>query len=143
MDPSITSRVGPSPTLHQCPVALHGRRYQTINHGVEPKDNALGGDVAGCGSCHQGLAPTGTTARLDTDSLGYGPRTARSVVVGTNKTDLGGNLENSVASAIATREMPRICVGPGGRRHVSDKKKDCAACHNFSRPERRIPRVSN
>ena len=29
--------------------------YQTINHGVEPEDNALGGDERGCGSCHAAL----------------------------------------------------------------------------------------
>ncbi len=113
--------------------------YQTINHGVEPKDNALGGDVAGCGSCHQGLAPTGTTARLDTDSLGYGPRTQPSAVVGTNKTVLDGNLDNICSQCHSNeRDAQDRAFAEVHKRHVSDKKRDCAACHNFSRPERSL-----
>ncbi|MBP8284478.1 MAG: hypothetical protein KAX46_11315, partial [Chromatiaceae bacterium] len=113
--------------------------YQTINHGVEPKDNALGGDVAGCGSCHQALATTGTTARLDTDSLGYGPRTELSAVVGTNRTLLDGNLDNICSQCHSNeRDAQDRAFAEVHKRHVSDKKRDCAACHNFSRPERNL-----
>lgn len=113
--------------------------YQTINHGVEPKNNALGGSLAGCGSCHQGLAPTGTTARLDTDRLGYGPRTELSAVVGTNRTVLDGNLDNICSQCHSNeRGAQDRAFAEVHKRHVSDKKRDCAACHNFSRPERSL-----
>ena len=118
--------------------------YQTINHGVEPKANALGGSLAGCGSCHQDLAPTGTTARLDTASLGYGPRTAPSLVVSTNRTTLNGNLDN-ICSQCHSNETSAQDRGfdEVHKRHVTDKKKDCAACHNFSRPERSLSLSKN
>ena len=108
--------------------------YQTINHGVEPSANALG-----CGSCHQALAPTGTTARLDTDILGYGPRTQPSVVVSTNRTTLNGSLDNICSQCHSNKTSARDrAFAEVHNRHVSSKKKDCAACHNFSRPERSL-----
>ena len=118
--------------------------YQTINHGVEPKDNALGGDVAGCGSCHQGLAPTGTKARLNTGSLGYGLRRASSAVDITNTTPLNGNLDKicSQCHSNETSAQDRA-FAEVHKQHVSDKKKDCAACHNFSRPERSLSLSKN
>jgi PKD repeat protein len=118
--------------------------YQTINHGVEPKANALGGSVAGCGSCHQALAPTGTTARLDTDSLGYGPRTAPSVVVSTNRPTLNGSLDNICSQCHSNETSAKDrAFAEVHNRHVSSKKKDCAACHNFSRPERSLSLSKN
>ncbi|MBP9602809.1 MAG: PKD domain-containing protein [Chromatiaceae bacterium] len=118
--------------------------YQTINHGVEPSANALGGNVAGCGSCHQALAPTGTTARLDTDILGYGPRTQPSVVVSTNRATLNGSLDNICSQCHSNKTNARDrAFAEVHNRHVSSKKKDCAACHNFSRPERSLSLSKN
>ena len=107
-------------------VAVH--TYQTINHGVEPQ-----GDALNCGSCH--ASQSGGPLQVDLGPLGYGPRTLPSVVQGTNVTNLNGDLDN----------ICRQCHGneTGGRgfdsvhnRHVQNLGRDCAACHNFSRPER-------
>ena len=98
--------------------------YQTINHGVEPKANALGGGAAGCGSCHSGPCPHGTTARLDTDSLGYGPRTAPSVVVSTNKPTLNGNLDNICSQCHSNKTSAKDrAFAEVHNRHVSSKTK--------------------
>jgi hypothetical protein len=101
--------------------------------------------VAGCGSCHQGLAPTGTTARLDTDSLGYGPRTAASVVVGTNKAVPGRQPGQHLQPVPQQRdELPRTVRSPRCIIGMcQSKKRDCAACHNFSRPERSLSLSKN
>lgn len=138
-DDACTGTPGSTEMPRNTTTAVPVVTYQTINHGVEPKDNALGGDVAGCGSCHQDLAPTGTKARLDTDSLGYGPRTAPSAVVGTNRTVLDGNLDNICSQCHSNeRDAQDRAFAEVHKRHVSDKKRDCAACHNFSRPERSL-----
>ena len=88
-------------------VAVH--TYQTINHGLETKDSALG-----CNACH------GSTARMDLQGeLGYalkGP-------------------ESQVCTQCHGREDSMSFNGVHDR-HVRREGKDCSVCHNFSRPER-------
>ncbi|MBK1720017.1 PKD domain-containing protein [Thiocystis violacea] len=107
--------------------------YQTINHGVEPDSNALGGDATGCGSCHQALG--GGPSRLDMGSLGYGLRTLPSAVVGTRVTTLNGNL-NSICTQCHENESEDRDFAGVHDRHVQREGKECSACHNFARPER-------
>ncbi|WP_200153866.1 PKD domain-containing protein [Chromatium okenii] len=107
--------------------------YQTINHGVEPTANALGGDSAGCGSCHQALS--GGPARLDMAALGYGLRTLPSVVAGSRVTALNGTL-NTICTQCHDNESEDRDFNSVHSRHVQKEGKDCAACHNFARPER-------
>ncbi|MBK1649186.1 hypothetical protein CKO36_11345 [Rhabdochromatium marinum] len=109
--------------------------YQTINHGVEPEDNALGGDARGCGSCHAGLS--GGPRQLDLASLGYGLRTLPSAVIGTRVTQLNGNLDAICTQCHDNEREDRDFSGVH-ERHVRKEGKDCAACHNFSRPERNL-----
>ena len=95
-------------------VAVH--TYQTINHGVEPSDNALG-----CGQCHDSLGP-GTPRMNLQGQLGYA-------------------LKNGLSNGNCT-----ICHGVKEVKpfktihdiHVKDKRYDCSYCHNFSRPERNL-----
>lgn len=109
--------------------------YQTINHGVETTDNALGGSTSGCGSCHSGLS--GGPVRMDMDVLGYGPRTQTSVVTDTRVTILDGNLDNICSQCHGNetdardREFTEV-----HQRHVEKEGKECSACHDLSRPER-------
>ncbi len=107
--------------------------YQTINHGVESKENALGGDTAGCGSCHGALS--GGPERLDMPALGYGLRTLPSVVVGTRTTALNGDL-NTICTQCHGNESKDRDFASVHSRHVQKEGKECSACHNFSRPER-------
>ncbi|MDX2504256.1 MAG: hypothetical protein QNL62_07245, partial [Gammaproteobacteria bacterium] len=108
--------------------------YQTINHGVETKDNALGGST-GCGSCHSGLS--GGPLRMDMDALGYGPRTLPSVVSSTRVTNLNGNLDNICSQChgneTSARDREFVEVH---QRHVEKEGKECSACHDLSRPDR-------
>ena len=107
--------------------------YQTINHGVEPEDNALGGDARGCGSCHAGLSAG--PRQLDLAGLGYGLRTLPSAVIGTRVTTLNGNLDAICTQCHDNEGEDRDFSGVH-ERHVEKEGKDCASCHNFSRPER-------
>jgi PKD repeat protein len=107
--------------------------YQTINHGVEPDSNALGGDATGCGSCHQALG--GGPSRLDMGSLGYGLRTLPSAVIGTRVKTLNGNLNSICTQCHENESEDRDFVGVHDR-HVQGEGRECSACHNFSRPER-------
>ena len=107
--------------------------YQTINHGVEPDSNALGGDTTGCGSCHGGLS--GGPTRLDMKGLGYGLRTLPSVVIGTRTATLNGNLNTICTQCHENETEDRDFAGVHSR-HVQSEGKECSACHNFSRPER-------
>ncbi|WP_296809344.1 PKD domain-containing protein [Thiocapsa sp.] len=107
--------------------------YQTINHGVEPDSNALGGDTAGCGTCHGELS--GGPARLDMQGLGYGLRTLPSVVIGTRAAVLNGNLNTICTQCHENESEDRDFAGVHSR-HVQKEGKECSACHNFSRPER-------
>jgi len=90
--------------------------YQTINHGVETTDTALG-----CNDCHS------TNARMDLQGdLGYGLKGPRS----------------QVCSQCHSNEDP---MGFSGihERHVEDEGKDCSVCHAFSRPERGLSTALN
>ncbi len=93
-------------------VAVH--TYQTINHGVETADNALG-----CSDCH------GSNARMNLkEDLGYGLKGPESQVC-------------TQCHGVKTKDSY-----DGGYfsyihdKHVRDKGKDCSTCHSFSRPER-------
>ena len=107
-------------------VAVH--TFQTINHGVEPRGNALD-----CGSCH--ASQSGGPLQMELGSLGYGPRTLPSVVTGTNRTTLNGDL-NNICSQCHGNETGGRGFDSVHSRHVQSLRRDCAACHNFSRPER-------
>ena len=88
--------------------------YQTINHGVEPSDNALG-----CGQCH--------------DSLGNG--TPRIDLIG----ELGYALKDGLSPDNCTICHEQEEVKPFKTIHdihVKDKKYDCSHCHVFTRPDR-------
>ena len=88
--------------------------YQTLNHGVEPSDNALG-----CGSCHASLSRSGTV-RMDLQGdLGYGLK----------------DNENVVCTQCHEYKPSKGFEENHGK-HVKDKRKDCSVCHTFSRPER-------
>jgi hypothetical protein len=57
------------------PQTVNTLEYQTINHGVEPKANALGANTQ-CGVCHSAKYMTGGPPRMDLKSqLGYALRT--------------------------------------------------------------------
>ena len=100
--------------------------FQTINHGVEPKANALK-----CGACHSALASSGGgPVRVDLKKLGYGLRTGTSIITA------GRVLDGT------TNTVCRQCHGSESSgftsvhsRHVGEKRYDCSACHNFARPE--------
>ncbi|MCU7940523.1 MAG: hypothetical protein KZQ64_02460 [gamma proteobacterium symbiont of Bathyaustriella thionipta] len=108
--------------------------YQTINHGVETTDSALGHSDS-CGACHSTL--TGGSVRMDMTALGYGPRTEPSIVIDTQQTNLSGNLDNICSQCHENetdskdREFAEV-----HKQHVEDEGKECSACHNLSRPER-------
>ena len=116
-------------------VAVH--TYQTINHGVEPQ-----GDALNCGSCHP--SQSGGPLQVELGDLGYGPRTLPSDVQNTDRTTLDGNLNNicsqchSNETSNSDREFNEV-----HDRHVRNEGKDCAACHNFSRPERGLSLTQN
>lgn len=91
--------------------------FQTINHGVEPADNALT-----CAACH---ADTGggddrATPRMDlSGELGYGLKDSQQIV----------------CAQCHEVEDPEG-FGEMHEEHVGEKGYDCAWCHTFSRPER-------
>ena len=88
--------------------------YQTINHGVEPDDNALA-----CGQCHSSMS--GGPVRMDLEQLGYTLKGSRSTVC----YQCHGSQEAKPFKTIHDI-------------HVKDKKYDCSWCHGFSRPERNL-----
>jgi hypothetical protein len=88
--------------------------FQTINHGVEPSDNALN-----CGQCHDSLGAQ--TPRMDLQGeLGYA---------------LKPGLSNGNCTICHDQEevKPFRTIHDI---HVKDKHYDCSYCHNFTRPER-------
>ncbi|MCU0833834.1 MAG: PKD domain-containing protein [Chromatiaceae bacterium] len=104
--------------------------FQTINHGVEPEDNALK-----CGACH--ASKSGGPVRLDLKgTLGYELRQSDSVVIGTNRSGpLNGDMDRICSQCHENKREKRDFDGVHAK-HVADKKRDCASCHEFSRPER-------
>ena len=86
--------------------------YQTINHGVEPDDNALA-----CGQCHSSLS--GGPVRMNLKELGYTLKGSESSVC----TQCHGIQEHKPFKTIHDI-------------HVKDKRYECSRCHDFSRPER-------
>jgi hypothetical protein len=89
--------------------------YQTINHGVEDDSNSLN-----CGECHQAYNNNGFRPRMDlTGELGYSLKASAQQVC----TECHEEKEKKGFKVIH-------------KKHVKDKKIDCGACHDFSRPER-------
>jgi hypothetical protein len=107
--------------------------YQTINHGVEDEDNALR-----CGACHSALR--GGPARMDLQgALGYELRTGPSAVPGSRVSgDLNGDPDRICRQCHENEDGEDREFEKVHSRHVEDKRQDCAACHNFSRPERNL-----
>lgn len=89
--------------------------FQTINHGVEPKNKALS-----CGECHADLSDSGTTRMNLQGDLGYGLKGDPSTVC-TQCHDLEDEDEGFV-------ELHN--------EHVTEEHINCSSCHNFSRPPR-------
>jgi hypothetical protein len=90
--------------------------YQTINHGVEPKENALD-----CGECHVQFSG-GNPVRMDLKGqLGYELKVSQDPI------------------CLQCHEYkPSIGFEKDHEKHVDDKKFDCSWCHKFSRPEREL-----
>jgi hypothetical protein len=108
-------------------VAVH--TYQTINHGVETANNALD-----CGACHGDLS--GGPLRVDLQKdLGYGLRVGQSAVTDTRTQTLDGTF-NTICTQCHGNETSKRGFSEVHHLHVREKRRDCAACHNFSRPER-------
>ncbi|HEY9172017.1 MAG TPA: fibronectin type III domain-containing protein [Verrucomicrobiae bacterium] len=94
--------------------------YQTINHGVEPSANALQ-----CGACHSAYAAGGPVRMNLKADLGYALKGAMTAVC----SQCHGN-KNSKGFAWVHDY------------HVRGKGYDCSSCHDFSRPERGLTRIS-
>ena len=89
--------------------------FQTINHGVEPEENALR-----CSECHGEAGFSGGPARMDLQR------------------DLGYELKGPPSVVCAQCHQARSSKGfrDNHAKHVADKRIDCSMCHAFSRPER-------
>ena len=85
--------------------------YQTINHGVEPSDNALE-----CGQCHESLEPHSPQMDLQGE-LGY---------------ELKPGLSNGNCTICHERKEVKPFKTIHDI-HVKDKGYDCSRCHNFTR----------
>ena len=88
--------------------------YQTLNHGVEPKGNALN-----CGQCHEEFSG-GNPIRMDLQAdFGYQLKAEQEV------------------TCIQCHEL-KASKGfeQNHNKHVQAEKYDCSWCHAFSRPER-------
>ena len=94
--------------------------YQTINHGVEVAGNALQ-----CGACHSSYASGGPVRMNLQGGLGYA---------------LKGALTQVCSQCHSVK--PSKGFFDTHDRHVRDKGYDCSSCHNFSRVERGLTRVS-
>jgi hypothetical protein len=94
--------------------------YQTLNHGVEPKANALA-----CGQCHAFYS--GGPVRMDL------------------KGKLGYALKGPVTQ-ICTQchgQKDQLSFASVHSKHVDSKRYDCAWCHGFARPERGLRAAPN
>jgi hypothetical protein len=90
--------------------------WQSLNHGVEPSDNALD-----CGQCHASYATTPT--RMDLPAMGY-------TLKGPASTICSQCHSYKSSKGFATNHS----------KHVTEKRRDCMWCHDFSRPERNLIR---
>ena len=90
------------------------RAEQLITHGVEPAENALG-----CSNCHSG------GDQMNLPALGYALKGTEAVVCTQCHEDEDDDLSFEKLH----------------KKHVTDKRYDCAWCHTFTRPERglRVP----
>ena len=138
---AVAVGLGRNPAI-DCPSGLPGTElppgiqvvpvhtFQTINHGVEPKGKAVG-----CGGCHAGTS--GGPRRLDlVGDFGYGLRQGGSLVAGAKQQGaLNGNPDRICGqcheSSSARRDFTSV-----HEVHVARARRDCAACHDFSRPAR-------
>lgn len=102
-------------------VAVH--TYQTINHGVEPKDNALE-----CGACHASYTDGGPVRMDLKGDLGYR--------VKGNYDSLGASSDTCTACHEPETESEGDYFSFIHHEHVREEGKDCSVCHSFSRPER-------
>lgn len=110
--------------------------FQTLNHGVDVHAKALQ-----CGACHAAIT-TGGPVRMDLKGkLGYGLRLGPSAVQGTRQATLDGTVETVCKQCHSVKSSGRTFTSVHSR-HVQDKRKDCAACHNFGRPERGLSLTS-
>jgi hypothetical protein len=91
--------------------------FQTINHGVEPKEEALS-----CGECHSDLSDNNIT-RMDLQGeLGYNIKgDMRTVCTQCHEFEDEDGEEDFIKLH---------------NEHVADEKINCSWCHNFSRPPR-------
>ncbi|MGB9624070.1 MAG: multiheme c-type cytochrome [Phycisphaerae bacterium] len=95
--------------------------YQTLNHGVEPKDNALL-----CAQCHKAYSG-GAPVRMDLQGkLGY---------------ELKGPLSQVCSQCHSQKSNPGFASVHD--KHVRSRRYDCAWCHKFTRPERGLRATSN
>jgi hypothetical protein len=94
--------------------------FQTINHGVKPADNALD-----CGQCHRDLSE-GQLPRMDLQG------------------QLGYQLKGDPLQVCT--QCHKLKASKGFKEdhaiHVTEERFDCAWCHNFSRPERKLGNTS-
>ena len=91
--------------------------YQTINHGVEDDDNALR-----CRDCHSAYNNNRPPDRIDLQGeLGY---------------ELKASRDQLCIECHDRKETKSFEVIH--KKHIKDKKIECAECHNFSRPERNL-----
>jgi Cytochrome c bacterial len=89
--------------------------FQTINHGVEPEENALR-----CSECHGSAGFSGGPARMDLWM------------------DFGYELKAPPSQVCSQCHGAKRSKGfkETHAKHVDDKRIDCSMCHSFSRPER-------
>jgi hypothetical protein len=121
---------GPGTEMPEGTEAVAVHTFQTINHGVEPEDNALA-----CGACHASKSGGPVRLQLQTE-LGYQLRQGESAVVGTQQSGpLNGDMEKICTQCHENKQKKRDFDSVHFL-HVYEKKRDCAGCHEFSRPER-------
>ncbi len=96
------------------------KEYQTINHGVEVSENALQ-----CGACHSSYTSGGPVRMNLQVNLGYAPK---------------GPATQVCSQCHGTKTSKGFVANHD--KHVRDKGYDCSTCHNFSRSERGLTRVS-
>jgi hypothetical protein len=92
-------------------------RYLGLFHGVSPTSKALK-----CASCHTEQGGT----RLDFAALGYTPKN-------TNLATCSSGCHGSKSGDASEWKAQKVFFTKLHKKHVTDKKYDCAKCHSFSR----------